>query len=87
MSATTSERPARRETALVRQEFLDGHRDRGVVREDIVAGRIPDQEDVDPGAAEDLGGELVVGGQHGDGLTRLLHLLQMVHPDALRIDR
>ena len=55
-----------------RQELVHRHGEAGLVAEDVVGGRIAHQEHLDAGLVEDLGGVLVIGGEHGEVLARTL---------------
>ena len=66
-----------------RQQLVDGHRQRRLVAEDVVGGRVADEQHRDAGLVEDLRGVLVVGGQHREALAALLHRAQVVDADPL----
>ena len=59
------------------------HRDgkAGLVAEHVVGSGVAHQQDFDSGLIKDLGGVLLVGGQHGKALAVVLGLLEVVDPD------
>ena len=56
------------------QHLVHADRRGGVVTEDDHRGRVADQDDVDARLLGDLGGRVVVGGDHHDRLAGPLHL-------------
>ena len=60
-------------------------RQRRVVAEDVVAGGVADQQEVDAGLVEDARRELVVAGQPRDRDGLLLGPLEMPGPDSLEV--
>ena len=67
MSATTNARlHGAGDGAGERDQVVDRHRQRGVVAEDVVAGRVADEQEVDARLVEDARGELVVAREAGD---------------------
>ena len=58
------------------QQLLDGDRDRVLVAEHVVGGRVADEHDVDAGLLDDDGARVVVRGDHDDRLAERTHLVR-----------
>ena len=64
-----------------RHQLVDGDRQGGLVAVDIVGRRVADQQRLDAGLVEELGGVLVVAGQHRPALPCRLALQKSVSAD------
>src|SRR5919106_29911 len=51
------------------QHFLHGHRERGLVPQNDLGERVPDEQNGDTRTVEDLGGRKVVRGEHGEAMA------------------